>query len=300
MTTKTTAQTTEQMDFFAQLGNQSFDDVKNLGGEAKYPDLFMCQVKQAVLNQSENGVITLDIAINLCDPETREPQKTLNLDTFFITGKDGEQRDQHKSALKKINNLRYLLNPSMPEKTIWGRGIMPAKMWDKDEKKFIEDKPTMQLTDIVGKFFWGIVVNNQKYPQIMVNGYSRIPITAYNVDPVANEAERKDPETIYVPDYSQKHVPSFSLWGFYDIDKKQSLSERMEGKAPEEITKTLETALEKAEKGEFKEAEATEKEEKASRKKALQNKLKDKFNQERWDSSNSAVASAYNATSSLF
>ncbi len=292
---------TNEMNLFGGFEPTTQAEAKKTGGDAKYPAMTLLKVKQAVANRSESGVVTLNIMVTPCDSETKEELgKSFELDTFFITGRDSVQTQWNKSAQKKIDNLRYLTNPQMPDGTPWQTKILPARAWDKEIKAFVEDKPLPQLAEIVGKLFYGVVVCKHEYPRIVVNGYSRAPITPYGVDPTANATEKANIESIYVPDHTGELQPRFSLWGMYDVNTKQSLAERIDGKEPENWITTLELVKEKASNGEFREAELEVSKEQSSRKKQLQNKLGASFDEDRWSALNGAVISAVSETVSYF
>lgn len=288
------------MDLFGNFGDTTMEDVKNLGGESKYPGLFLCQVKSAVLGSFDNGTKTIELSINVCDEETRSVLRTIKLDTMFLCGEGGERNEANNRNITKINNMRFLFNPQMPDKTPWNVGLAPAKVWDKEAKLFVEDKQVPQLLDLVGRYFWGILVSYKEFEKVYVNGYSRNPITPYSVDPIAHESERKDAETIKVPDYSAKPKHRVAIWSFFSIDTKQSLAERLKGEEPKEITESLAGVEKKYEEKYFVEKELDGDKEITERKKVLQKKLGKAFDEQKWESYNSKVSSASNSMSMMF
>lgn len=288
------------MDLFGNFGDVSQDDVKNLGGESKYPGLFLCQVKSAVLNSFDNGTKTIELTINVCDEETRSTVRSIKLDPMFLCGEGGERTDANNRNITKINNMRFLFNPQMPDKTLWNVGLAPAKVWDKEAKLFVEDKQVPQLLDLVGRYFWAILVSYKEFEKVYVNGYSRNPITPYSVDPIAHESERKEPDTIKVPDYSAKPKYRVAIWSFYSLDTKQSLAERIKGEEPKEITTSLADVEKKHDEKYFIEKELTDDKEASERKKILQRKLGKAFDEQKWESYNSKVNSVMNSVSNMF
>ena len=278
---------------FSFLGNAKADDVKNAGQKSNFPRLALVTVKQAVINKSENGTVTLDIKINELSPETKNIEKTYSLNTYFLTGKDGNQSSYHKDNTNTINKLRFLLG--VPENTPFNVKPNVSEVWDKEQKKMVE-KPVNNLMDILGKPFWTVLTCYHKYPNKSVNGYSGYEITSYQSNPEQYRIEKEMEETIDIADYSKDTIVEIKWNDFYDFSTKQTLKEKLEGKEPKAYQESLDYFTEKAESGSFKAKEFTQQEVLEYRKKQLQRKLGKKFDNSRWESYNGKVAQASTAT----
>lgn len=278
---------------FGFLGNAKAEDVKNAGQKSTFPRLALVTVKQAVINKSENGTVTLDIKINELSPETKNIEKTYSLNTYFLTGKDGNQSQYHKDNTATINKLRFLLG--VPENTNFSVKPNMSEVWDKEQKKMVE-KPVNNLMDILGKPFWTVLTCYHKYPNKSVNGYSGHEITSYTTNPEQYRIEKDMPETIEVADYTKDTIVEIKWNEFYDFSTKQTLKEKLEGKEPKDYIEKLDYYEKKSEEGVFKAKQFSKEEVMEYRKKQLQKKLGKNFDNSRWESFNGKVATASNAT----
>lgn len=278
---------------FSFLGNAKAEDVKNAGQKSSFPRLALVTVKQAVINKSDNGTVTLDIKLNELSPETKNIEKTYTLNTMFLTGKEGNQTSYHKDSVANINKLRFLLG--VPENTPFNVKPNISEVWDKEKKAMVE-KPVNNLMDILGKPFWTVLTCYHKYPSKSVNGYSGCEITPYMTNPEQHRIERDMPETIDIADYTKETIVDIKWNDFYDFGTKQTLKEKLEGKEPKAYIESLEFWTGKAEEGTFKAKEFTQEEVIAYRKKQLQKKLGKSFDNSRWESYNGKVAQATNST----
>lgn len=271
-------------DLFESLGNQSFKETQGFASsESKYPVLAKCAVRHAILERAENGTMYLTVKLALLNKDNRD-ETYVDLKTYFITGKGGEQEDYHKRAVTQINNLRYTLNPDLPERSPWKQGQAPIWKWNSESRGwYLSDELKNQLLDIHERTFWGIIVKYDKFQELYVNGYSRIPITPYSVDPIQHRVERGYPETVRVDDYESETKPEFSIWGAFDLTTKQSLEERINGKEPQMINKSLENAMEKAKEGYFRAKKPSAAEELRSRKASLMRRTGKEFSKDRWE-----------------
>ncbi len=271
-------------DLFEALGNQGFEETQGFtSSDNKYPRLAKCAVRHAILERAENGTMYLIVKLALLDKNGRD-DTYIDLKTYFITGKEGKQEEYHKRAVTQINNLRYTLNPDLPERSPWKQGMAPIWKWSSEKRSwYLSDEMKNQLLDIHERTFWGIIVKYDKFQELYVNGYSRIPITPYSVDSVQHRVEKGYPETVRVDDYEGETKPEFNIWGAFDLNTKQSLEERINGKEPHMIDKSLENALERAKEGYFKAKKMSAAEELRYRKTLLMKRTGKSFDQERWE-----------------
>lgn len=282
---------------FENMGDSKIEDLAKERGESKYPGIFLTKIKQAVVNVSDSGVAMIDIRIQILDEETKNVVSEIDLDTMFLTGIDGKEQNSHKRAKDKINIIRRLLNPDLTNETAkkWNIAETPARAWIADIKEWKEGVMKPQLVDIINKPFYAVITCYHKFQRIHVNGYSRTPIVSYQEDPIMHRQERQSPEVISVPDYSSPQFPSFSIWEVYTFGTKQSLSELHNGinlpdNDPEKnINKTYANAIEKAQKGEFRETELFGRDEIEFRRKLLVSRLGQSFDAARFVKMNSAI-----------
>lgn len=282
---------------FENMGDSKIEDLAKERGETKYPGIFLTKIKQAVVNVSDSGVAMIDIRIQILNDETKKMETEIDLDTMFLTGTDGREQERHKRVKDKINIIRRLLNPNLTDETAkkWNIAEAPARQWIADIKEWKEGIMKPQLVDIINKPFYAVITCYHKFPRIYVNGYSRTPIISYQEDPIMHRQERQSPEVISVPDYNSKQFPSFSIWEVYTFDTKQSLSERhndisLPDNDPEKnINKTYANAIERAQKGEFRETELFGRDEIVFRRKLLASRVGASFDAARFVKMNSAM-----------
>lgn len=270
---------------FGFLGNQSAKDVVDAQKSSTFPRLAICQITQAVVNQAENGVTSIDISFQTLNPETKEVEKNYNIDTKYLVGAEGKTTHNHKREQAFINNIRYITGT--PENTPPKIGLAPAKVWDKESKAFVE-KQVPQLLDILGKLFYANIACYNKYPTINVNGYSGIEITPYSENPELHKTERESAETVQIYNYNAETKPNIQIWGIFDLNTKQTLAEKLEGKEPELYVTQLEDMKTKN----WTQEKRSDEDQREYRLKKLKDKLGKEFNQARFDSYNNNVGNA--------
>lgn len=270
---------------FGFLGNQSAKDVVDAQKSSTFPRLALCQITQAIVNQAESGTTTIDISFQTLNPDTKEVEKNYNLETKYLVGSEGKVNANHKKEQAFVNNIRYITGT--PENTPPKIGLANGKVWDKDAKAFI-DKQVPQLLDILGKLFYANIACYNKHPMIYVNGYSGIEITSYSENPELHKTERESAETVQVYNYNADTRPNIQIWGIFDLNTKQNLAEKMEGKEPEFHVTQLDDMKTKN----FTQEKKSDEEQREYRLSKLKAKLGKEFNQARFDSFNGNVSSA--------
>ena len=243
MTTVNAQDMTMYANAFAGFDNKSKEDVKKTKQEA-FPYFGEVLIENAIINMGDGGSC-LKLRVFL-----KDRGMSYDIEPMYYRGRNNEVSNKHQKEYDKMMNLLYITNPAKPDKSpATPPVLMPAKhIWNKETKKFDDNVPQMQMPELVGKIFTGVVVCIEKFDSMIINGYTRELIPAYNEE--GFKEAKNSPESIYI-DNENKTKPMFYLWGWGTLNTKQTLSEIIEGSEAVELEMTYKSACEKRDKGEF-------------------------------------------------
>lgn len=116
---------------------------------------------------------------------------------------------------KQLDALMSLIGKKNQE---WKLEQRVANVWDSDQEAFV-DKLCYQFVDFIGIKIHAILSINMVYPNMPINGYSKIPVNK------ADKAAKNHPETIWIPDYDSDMRNEFNVEMFVTLNNHLSWHE---------------------------------------------------------------------------
>lgn len=167
---------------------------------------------------SEKGAEILQLDVQL------ENGKVYKLEEEFLSsGEDKGYKELpfygHFMQLLELTNA----SPELGDCKVMDFGVKADGSYGEMEK-VVEGFP-----GLIGKQVGMIIKYYQKYPtSLAVNGYTNRPIPTKQENPEAYELAKKDPTTVWMPNYNKETEPIFKVVMFYDQNSGKSRNELMD------------------------------------------------------------------------